>query len=108
MGEGDRYFPHFDEVDLNAKAIVPILQGRLGQAGTRPRIYQLFVRLFGNCNETRQPNGTLAVNGVGKFGDINDAALGFSAIVRFFSPLADWCPATGDWHRLLCHWATSG
>jgi glycosidase len=75
MGEGDRYFPHFDEVDLNAKAIVPILQGRLGQAGTRPRIYQLFVRLFGNCNETRQPNGTLAVNGVGKFGDINDRAL---------------------------------
>jgi glycosidase len=39
------------------------------------RIYQLFVRLFGNTNETRKPNGTLAENGVGKFADINDAAL---------------------------------
>lgn len=41
----------------------------------RPRIYQLFPRLFGNLNETRKPNGTLAENGVGKFSDINDAAL---------------------------------
>ncbi|HEX3817320.1 MAG TPA: alpha-amylase family glycosyl hydrolase, partial [Chthoniobacterales bacterium] len=40
------------------------------------RIYQLFVRLFGNTNETRLPNGTLAENGVGKFNDINTAALG--------------------------------
>ena len=41
----------------------------------RPVLYQLFVRHFGNTNETRQPNGTLAENGVGKFADINDAAL---------------------------------
>ncbi len=41
----------------------------------RPVIYQLFVRHFGNTNETRKPNGTLAENGVGKFADINDAAL---------------------------------
>lgn len=41
----------------------------------RPAIYQLFVRLFGNTNETRKPNGTLAENGCGKFSDINDAAL---------------------------------
>ncbi|MGB8355702.1 MAG: alpha-amylase family glycosyl hydrolase, partial [Chthoniobacteraceae bacterium] len=41
----------------------------------RVRIYQLFVRLFGNTNETRKPNGTLAENGVGKFDDINVAAL---------------------------------
>src|SRR5580692_6799328 len=41
----------------------------------RMRIYQLFVRLFGNTNETRKPNGTLAENGVGKFDDVNDAAL---------------------------------
>src|SRR5438309_9405594 len=40
----------------------------------RVRIYQLFVRLFGNTNETRKVNGTLAQNGVGKFADINDAA----------------------------------
>lgn len=41
----------------------------------RIRIYQLLPRLFGNTNETRKPHGTLAENGVGKFSDINDAAL---------------------------------
>lgn len=41
----------------------------------RVRIYQLFVRQFGNTNETRKPNGTLAENGVGKFSDLNAAAL---------------------------------
>ena len=39
------------------------------------RIYQLFVRLFGNASETRKPNGTLAENGAGKFNDINRTAL---------------------------------
>src|SRR6476659_1149671 len=75
-GEGDKYIPHYLEVDLGAKG-APIVKSRrrLGYESTRPRIYQLFVRLFGNSNETRQPNGTLAINGVGKFGDINDAAL---------------------------------
>jgi glycosidase len=41
----------------------------------RIRIYQLFPRLFGNTNETRRNNGTVEENGVGKFADINDAAL---------------------------------
>ena len=41
----------------------------------RPRIYQLLPRLFGNTNETRKPNGTLAENGTGKFADISDSAL---------------------------------
>ena len=41
----------------------------------RTRIYQLFVRLFSNTNQTRKPNGTLAENGAGKFNDINEAAL---------------------------------
>ena len=41
----------------------------------RPRIYQLLPRLFGNTNETRKPNGTLAENGTGKFADISDIAL---------------------------------
>ena len=41
----------------------------------RPRIYQLLPRLFGNINETRKPNGTLAENGCGKFADISDVAL---------------------------------
>jgi len=38
-------------------------------------IYQLFLRLFGNTNETRKFNGPLAENGVGKFADLNAAAL---------------------------------
>ncbi len=41
----------------------------------RPVIYQLFVRLFGNTNETRKKDGTIGENGCGKFADINDAAL---------------------------------
>ncbi|MGB8340912.1 MAG: alpha-amylase family glycosyl hydrolase [Chthoniobacterales bacterium] len=75
-GEGDRYFPHYCEVDLGARdrPLVKV-RARHGRDKSRPRIYQLFVRLFGNTNETRRPNGTLATNGVGKFNDINDAAL---------------------------------
>ena len=75
-GEGDKYIPHYFEVDLSAKDAPAVkVRGRLGHDAARPRIYQLFVRLFGNTNETRQPNGTLAANGVGKFNDINAAAL---------------------------------
>ncbi|MEO5719613.1 MAG: alpha-amylase family glycosyl hydrolase [Chthoniobacterales bacterium] len=75
-GEGDKYIPHYCDVDLTAKGAPAVrVRGRFGHDAARPRIYQLFVRLFGNDNETRQPNGTLAVNGVGKFRDINEAAL---------------------------------
>jgi len=48
---------------------------RLVSPMDRIRIYQLLPRLFGNVNETRRRNGTLADNGVGKFADINDTAL---------------------------------
>ena len=51
-----------------------IVPGR-GEEVSRPVIYQLMVRTFGNTNETRTPGGTMAVNGCGKFADINDAAL---------------------------------
>jgi glycosidase len=44
-------------------------------APTRPVIYQLMVRTFGNTNETRKTNGTLAENGCGKFAHITPAAL---------------------------------
>ncbi|MEO6970130.1 MAG: alpha-amylase family glycosyl hydrolase, partial [Chthoniobacterales bacterium] len=75
-GEGDKYIPHYCEVDLSAKGAPSVkVRSRHGHDSGRPRIYQLFVRLFGNVNETRQPNGTCAINGVGKFNDINDAAL---------------------------------
>ena len=40
----------------------------------RVRIYQLFMRLFSNINETRKPNGTLAENGTGRFNDIGNTA----------------------------------
>lgn len=42
---------------------------------TRPVIYQLMIRTFGNTNESRIPHGTIEQNGCGKFVDINDAAL---------------------------------
>jgi len=38
-------------------------------------VYQMFTRLFGNSNSTNQPWGTIEQNGVGKFNDINEAAL---------------------------------
>lgn len=42
---------------------------------TRPVIYQLMVRTFGNTNETRKTNGSLVENGCGKFNDIDARAL---------------------------------
>ena len=50
--------------------------GRTAPGDPKVRIYQLLPRLFGNTNETRQPNGTLAENGTGKFSDLDEAALG--------------------------------
>jgi len=41
----------------------------------KPVIYQLVVRYFGNVNGTNTRDGTLAVNGCGRFADINSAAL---------------------------------
>lgn len=41
----------------------------------RAIIYQLFVRLFGNTNESNVVHGSIVENGCGKFADINDAAL---------------------------------
>jgi glycosidase len=41
----------------------------------KPVIYQLIVRTFGNTNTTNQRNGTLAVNGCGRFADITTKAL---------------------------------
>jgi glycosidase len=49
----------------------------------RPVIYQLLPRIFGNKNETRKPNGTLAENGCGKFADIDGAALAALADMGF-------------------------
>jgi glycosidase len=74
-GIGDKYIPHYHEFRLDTDAPVLTCRTRSDSADSRIRIYQLFARLFGNTNETRKQNGTLAENGVGKFADINDAAL---------------------------------
>jgi len=39
-------------------------------------VYQVFTRLFGNTSTSNKPWGTLEENGVGKFNDFNDEALG--------------------------------
>ena len=75
-GVGDQYITRYELVELaHSGAIPPATRGRRACASGRVRIYQLLPRLFGNINETRRPNGTLEENGVGKFNDINDAAL---------------------------------
>ncbi|MEI9921378.1 MAG: alpha-amylase family protein [Bacteroidota bacterium] len=43
---------------------------------SKPVIYQMMTRLFGNINTNNKRFGTLQENGVGKFNDINDVALG--------------------------------
>ncbi|HEX4086632.1 MAG TPA: alpha-amylase family glycosyl hydrolase [Chthoniobacteraceae bacterium] len=78
-GVGDQAIPGFVQLTLAGalhavSPISPEYRTRL-EADSRVRIYQLFVRLFGNINGTRKTNGTLAENGVGKFDDISDAAL---------------------------------
>jgi len=75
-GIGDKYIPHYYELELDSKrGPLATQRGRYGSGTSRIRIYQLFVRLFGNINETRKQNGTLDENGAGRFADINQAAL---------------------------------
>lgn len=75
-GMGDKYIPHYYEVDLGIGVPKFLAErGRQASSNSRIRIYQLFVRLFGNINESRKQNGTMAENGVGKFTDINESAL---------------------------------
>ncbi|MFZ1219647.1 MAG: alpha-amylase family glycosyl hydrolase, partial [Chthoniobacterales bacterium] len=68
-------FAQDDRAAEDVASTLTARRGRYGAEKSRVRIYQLFVRLFGNTNETRKQNGTLAENGVGKFADINDTAL---------------------------------
>ena len=50
-------------------------RGRYGELNQKPRIYQMMLRMFGNENETKKQNGTLAENGTGKFSDLNAETL---------------------------------
>ena len=74
-GTGGKYIPRYYELNLRGDAPLLTRRSRDESSEARIRIYQLFVRLFGNTNETRKRNGTLAENGVGRFVDINNAAL---------------------------------
>ncbi len=107
-GSGDKYIPRYLELNLSASDDqIAVPRSRMA-ARERVRIYQLFVRLFGNTNETRKQDGTLAENGVGKFADINEAAL---SSLREFGFTHIWLTggsATGDRDRLLQRWPTSG
>lgn len=73
---GDQYIRRFLVIELAATgAVTATTRERLHCDGGRVRIYQLLPRLFGNTNETRRANGSIEENGVGKFADINVAAI---------------------------------
>ncbi len=52
---------------MHTTSVVPVMDKLI--------IYQIFTRLFSNQTTTNHLNGTYAQNGVGKFNDINNAAL---------------------------------
>ena len=52
-----------------------IMHGDSAEPQGKPVVYQIFTRLYGNTNTTNKPWGTIEENGVGKFNDINEAAL---------------------------------
>ena len=62
------------EVKQAAEQPAPV-KLQVEQATGKVVVYQMFTRLFGNTNSTNQPWGTIEQNGVGKFNDINQAAL---------------------------------
>ncbi|MBA2585879.1 MAG: hypothetical protein H0U99_05285, partial [Chthoniobacterales bacterium] len=75
-GQGDKYVAHYLHGVFGSAVKMPFsINSRLDHDSQKVRIYQLFVRLFGNTNGTRKPNGTINENGVGKFSDINESAI---------------------------------
>ncbi len=74
-GLGERVIRHFLVMEQGKDGTVFRRASRGGTDIAKPRIYQLLPRLFGNTNPTREPSGSMEKNGVGKFSDLNDAAL---------------------------------
>jgi len=74
-GLHERTLRHYLRVAKGKEGTTFRLTGRTDPAAAKMKIYQLLPRLFGNANETRKPNGTLAENGSGKFSDLSDEAL---------------------------------
>ena len=75
-GPGERAIRHYLVAETSRKGTVFRRAGRTDPQAPKARIYQMLPRLFGNTNETRLPNGSIADNGVGKFSDLDEAALG--------------------------------
>ncbi|MDO8341874.1 MAG: glycoside hydrolase family 97 catalytic domain-containing protein [Cellvibrio sp.] len=61
--------------NLGTSGGVAIRFKAVAKAQGKPVVYQIFTRLYGNTNSTNKPWGTIEENGVGKFNDINAAAL---------------------------------
>ncbi len=74
-GPGERTLRHYIRVAKGKEGTTFLPTGRTDPAAPKMRIYQLLPRLFGNTNDARKPNGTLADNSSGKFNDLNDQAL---------------------------------
>lgn len=60
-----------------AAFFVAICGASIAQTTTTDKfvVYQMMIRLFGNQNTTNTVYGTMAENGVGKFGDVSEKAL---------------------------------
>ncbi|MBV9036154.1 MAG: hypothetical protein JO182_16830, partial [Acidobacteriaceae bacterium] len=82
-GIGDQVIGRFYEISQTSGGEARISLQRRFHSESRERIYELFVRLFGNTNERRKQNGALAENGCGKFNDITDAAIAGIAEMGF-------------------------
>ena len=74
-GTGVRVIRHYLVAETGRNGTTFRRAGRTDPQVPKVRIYQMLPRLFGNTNETRQPNGSLADNGSGKFSDLDDTAL---------------------------------
>lgn len=74
-GPGERVIRHHVVLERDRSGAKFRRSGRTDPGEPKVRIYQLLPRLFGNTNETRQLNGTIDVNGAGKFSDLQETAL---------------------------------
>lgn len=74
-GTGERVIRHYVVAETGPSGTAFRRTGRTDPRAPKVRIYQMLPRLFGNTNETRKPNGSLAENGSGRFADLGDTAL---------------------------------
>jgi glycosidase len=74
-GTGVRVIRHYVVAETGSSGTTFRRTGRTDPRAPKVRIYQMLPRLFGNTNETRKPNGSLAENGSGKFADLDDTSL---------------------------------